>query len=170
MPCRRRTLSALALLPAVALFLVRHAEAQPSTLSPEALQKRLQEKPTGEAAARLAEEVRQLFGGSAKLAQGPGPKVDGLTLAWAIEAPGPAAAPKVVWDGDQPSITLQRIGDTDVYAAVHTVKDGFGEAVIYLAVAAKSNAVYMAYKAAKAFILKTAPGRCRCGCAMRRLR
>ena len=126
MPCRRRTLSALALLPAVALFLVRHAEAQPSTLSPAALQKRLQEKPTGEAAARLAEEVRQLFGGSAKLAQGPGPKVDGLTLAWAIEAPGPAAAPKVVWDGDQPSITLQRIGDSDVYAAVNTVKDGFG--------------------------------------------
>ena len=43
------------------------------------------------------------------------------------------------------------------------------QAVVYLAVAPKSNAVYTAYKAARAPSSRpTARGRCRCTCAMRR--
>ena len=45
------------------------------------------------------------------------------------------------------------------------------EAVVYLAVAPKSNALYNAYKAARAFVRdRTARGRCRCACATRRPR
>ena len=42
------------------------------------------------------------------------------------------------------------------------------EAVVYLAMAPKSNAVYTAFNAAHAFIKETAPARCRCTCATRR--
>ena len=43
------------------------------------------------------------------------------------------------------------------------------QAVVYLAVAPKCNAVYAAYNAARAFVqATTARGRCRCACAMRR--
>ena len=57
--------------------------------------------------------------------------------------------------------TYERLGTPEGELAL-------AEAVIYLACAPKSNAVYTAYNAARAFIATTARGRCRCGCAMRR--
>lgn len=94
-------------------------------LTTQALTKRLAARPTGADAEKLADEVRSMFGGKAKLTRGPGPKVDGLNAAWAIEAPGASAAPKVISEDGSKSIILTRIGDTDVYAHAVTLPDGF---------------------------------------------
>ena len=56
--------------------------------------------------------------------------------------------------------TYERLGSPEGELAL-------AQAVVYLAVAPKSNAVYAAYKAARPSFNKTAPGPCRCGCAMR---
>ena len=126
MPVSRRIPWALVL---VLAFPAGSALAQQSKKAPgpviESLRKRLQEKPKGDDAEKLAEDFRRLFGGKGNLEKGPGPKVEGLKVAWALEAPGASSAPKVVWDDGITSVPLQRIGDTDVYAAVITVQDGF---------------------------------------------
>jgi enterochelin esterase-like enzyme len=118
-------------LPALALMLaVSHgsgpapaAEPKKEGLTPSALLHRLNEKPTGDAASKLAEEVRRWFGAD-NLAKGPGPKIEGLTVAWAIEAPGASAAPKVVSDVGPAELTLLRLGDTDVYARSVMLPEG----------------------------------------------
>ena len=75
--------------------------ARGQTLDPKGLSVALASKPAGAAAEQLAAQIRAWFGGSENLAKGPGPKIDELTVAWAIEAPGLAAnapAPRVVSD------------------------------------------------------------------------
>ncbi len=57
--------------------------------------------------------------------------------------------------------TYERLGSPEGELAL-------AEAVIYLACAAKSNAVYNAYNAARAFVAKDKSRRCRSICAMRR--
>ena len=60
--------------------------------------------------------------------------------------------------------TYERLGSPEGELAL-------AEAVVYLAMAPKSNAVYTAYNAARAPSSRpTARGRCRCACAMRRPR
>ena len=58
------------------------------TLDPKSLAAALDAKPTGAEADQLAARVRTWFGGSENLVKGPVPKVDELTVAWAIEVPG----------------------------------------------------------------------------------
>lgn len=118
---RGRTLPALALLPILALVAPANG-AEP--LTPVGLEKRLDAQPKGDDAAKLADEVRHWFG-KANLEKGPHPKVEGLTVAWAIEAPGAADAPKVVSPDGKTLAKLARIGETDVYAAVQTVPEGY---------------------------------------------
>jgi enterochelin esterase-like enzyme len=91
-------------------------------LTPETLQTRLREKPQGEAAEKLADDLRRWFGGADNLKKGPAPKVDGRKVAWAAEASG---MPQVVWDGGETKLPLERVGNTDVYAAVITGQNGF---------------------------------------------
>ena len=57
--------------------------------------------------------------------------------------------------------TYERLGTPEGELAL-------AEAMLYLACAPKSNAVYAAYGAARAFIARTARARSRCGCATRR--
>ncbi len=71
----------------------------------------------------LATEIRTLFGAEA-LKTGAKPKTtnapEGLTVAWAIEAPGLKKNDKVevlTDDPTVPNITLERVGKTDVFAA-----------------------------------------------------
>lgn len=94
-------------------------------LTPKALSTRLAAQPKGEDAERLAKEIRAWFGKD-NLLKGASPKVDELEVAWAIEVPGAneAAAPRVVaLEGDF-SLSLVRVGTTDVYAATIPLPDG----------------------------------------------
>jgi putative ATPase len=75
------------------------------------------------------------------------------TSAWPIPAPSTTALDAVA--------TYERLGSPEGELAL-------AQAVLYLACAPKSNAVYTAYQAARTSSRKTAPGRCRCICAMRR--
>jgi len=90
---------------------------QAEALTPKSLQAALAAKPSGARAGRLAEQIRSYFG-KEDLLKGPAPKVDELTVAWALEAPGAKAAPRVVSDDGKFSLPLMRVGKTEVYAAV----------------------------------------------------
>src|SRR5690242_19131309 len=86
-------------------------------LSPKSLQQALASTPTGADAEHLAEAIRQYFG-KENLLKGSAVKADELTVAWALEAPAAEGAPKVVSDDNRFRLLLERVGSTDVYAAV----------------------------------------------------
>ena len=98
--------------------------ADDAPLTPASLRRALDAKPTGVEAERLAQSVRSWFG-KANLAKGPEPKVDGLDVAWAIEAPGASKPPTVRQGaGDTAGLVMTRIGQTDVYARAETLRNG----------------------------------------------
>ena len=67
------------------------ARAQPP-LTPATLETALAANPQGAEADRLAERVREWFGGRDVLVAGPtAPKIDGVQVAWAVETPQPRA-------------------------------------------------------------------------------
>jgi enterochelin esterase family protein len=93
--------------------------AQENQLTPKSLQAALMARPYGAEAERLAQRVREYFGKEiADSSKGPAPKVDELTVAWAIEVPGAKASPRVSSSDAKFLLPLARIGSTDVYAAV----------------------------------------------------
>jgi enterochelin esterase family protein len=111
-------------------------------LTPRALESLLSAKPQGADAEQLAARVRTTFGAEA-IARGAAPRVDELQVAWALEVPQPATAqsgqggqaaqggrggqgrpPRVVSDTGGFSLTLNRIGTTNVYAATTTLSHG----------------------------------------------
>src|SRR5262249_54442552 len=101
---------------ALLLTLVAFAT-QDASLTPKAIEAALAAKPTGEQAEMLAAQLRKTFGPDiGNLAKLPGPKIDELSVAWAIEVPNAPAAPKVVSDAGKFSFALSRVGTTDVYA------------------------------------------------------
>ena len=97
-------------------------------LTPKTLGEALAAKPSGADADRLAERVRAYFGGRETLMKGAPPKIDELTVAWAIEAPAvPANArgPRVAADvGNGFAVPLMQVGTTSVYAGVATLSHG----------------------------------------------
>ncbi|HET6387309.1 MAG TPA: alpha/beta hydrolase-fold protein [Armatimonadota bacterium] len=99
------------------------APARAAKLTPETLKAALAAKPQGDDAAQLADQIRGWFG-KKNILKGPGPKVDGLNVAWAIEAPGAAAPPEVVSEDGAFRLPLDRVGDTPVYAGAITLPDG----------------------------------------------
>lgn len=111
----RRSLPALALMLLPALIAPAGAAER---LTPTALQAKLKNPDAFD----LDDEILAMFGGEANLAQGPNPKVEGTTVAWAIEAKG---QPKVVSEDGKFTAALTRISDTHVYAAAVTVPAGF---------------------------------------------
>jgi enterochelin esterase family protein len=101
-------------------------QAQESPLTPKALESALAGKPQGAAAEQLVSGIRRTFGADA-LARGAAPRVDELTVAWALEVPAAAESarpPRVVSDAGGFSLPLTRIGSTGVYAAVTTLSHG----------------------------------------------
>jgi enterochelin esterase-like enzyme len=92
-------------------------------LSPSKLAKRLAAKPSGDEAKALADDVTRWFG-KANLPKGPGPKIEGLEVSWAIEAPGAPSAPEVVSEDGSFNLPLSRIGDTDLYAGSIPLPEG----------------------------------------------
>ena len=104
------------------------SDARCQTLDPKGLSAALAAKPTGVAAEQLAAQIRTWFGGSENLAKGAPPKIDELTVAWAIEVPGlapNAPPPRVVSDVVAFTMSLARVGDTPLYAGVATLSDGY---------------------------------------------
>jgi enterochelin esterase-like enzyme len=98
-------------------------------LDPKALQTALAGTVEGVQAERLADRVRQAFGGRDALLRGPAPIVDELLVAWAIEVPGwvaPAnlSAPRVWKPMGNAGYAMTRIGTTDVYAVVRKLSHG----------------------------------------------
>jgi enterochelin esterase family protein len=101
--------------------LMQPASAQDAKLMPKTLQAALAANPTGADAERLAGEARLMFGRN--LSNGVMKKQDGVILAFGIETPGVArnGSIKVSFSDGHPDVTLQRIGETAVYAAVVTM-------------------------------------------------
>lgn len=83
----------------------------------------LQTKPTGDAAKKLADDVRNWFG-KQDFKKGAKPRVDGINVAVAIEVDNPAAVPVVADDNRGVTLQLQRIGETNLYAASVGLKPG----------------------------------------------
>lgn len=101
------------------------ALAKAENLTPSKLQQLLAANPTGAAAQKLAEEVKGWFG-APNMKSGAPPRVEDLTVAWAIEAPNAQTPPKVISDTGKYTIPLKQLGNTDVYAAVVTLPNGAG--------------------------------------------
>ena len=84
-------------------------------------------KPQAAEAEQLASRIRTYFGGTDALVRGAAPKIDELTVAWALELPqaeANARPPRVVADAGGFNLTLARVGDTSVYSAVSTLSHG----------------------------------------------
>ncbi|PYV02905.1 MAG: enterochelin esterase [Acidobacteria bacterium] len=90
---------------------------QEEALTPSSLMAALAAQPAGAQAEKLAERIRAAFG-KENLLKGAPPRIEDQTVAWAIEAPGAAGAPKVVSEDGTFSMTLARIGTTLVFATV----------------------------------------------------
>lgn len=97
------------------------AQADDAPLTPRTLQATLAANSGGAEADLLAGRVRQWFG--ADIGKGPHARIEGLDAAFAIEAPGASAPPRVRFSDDRTDLVLKRLGATDVYAAAVTLKE-----------------------------------------------
>ncbi len=119
----------LRILPLLA-WLVALVHAQESPLTPTSLRHLLRTQPKGADAEKLAERVRNYFGKAAIL-QGPGAKVEELTVAWAIEVADAKSVPRVFAADRDWSLALERIGATNIYAAATVLPEGFAMNWVY---------------------------------------
>jgi enterochelin esterase-like enzyme len=112
---------------AAACFLSASLLAQETApLTPKSLQTALAAKPEGAEAEKLAERIRAYFGGSENLLKGPPPKIDELTVVWAVEAAQLAAnvTPRVVADVGYLTVPMVKVGTSGVYAAAVNLSHG----------------------------------------------
>ena len=95
-------------------------------LTPKTLQVALASKPEGAEAEKLADRIRAYFGGTESLMKGGAPKIDELTVAWALEAPQIPAnvTPRVVADVGALNLPMMRVGTGGVFAAVANLSHG----------------------------------------------
>jgi enterochelin esterase-like enzyme len=99
-----------------------------ATLDAKTLEAALASKPQGAEAERLADRIRNAFGGREALVRGAAPKIDELSVAWALELAEPlppnAFAPRVSRDTGNVNYPMVRVGATNVYALVRTFSHG----------------------------------------------
>src|ERR1700730_9129593 len=97
-------------------------------LDPKTLEAALAAKPQGAEAERLADRIRSAFGGRDALVRGGAPKIDELSVAWALELAEPpppnAFGPRVSRDTGATNYPMGRVGATNVYALVRTLSNG----------------------------------------------
>src|ERR1700730_17091456 len=97
-------------------------------LDPKTLEAALAAKPQGAEAERLADRIRSAFGGRDALVRGGAPKIDELSVAWALELAEPpppnAFGPRVSRDTGATNYPMGRVGATNVYALVRTLAHG----------------------------------------------
>jgi enterochelin esterase family protein len=93
-----------------------------------ALQSSLAANPQDAEAERLADQIRQAFGGRDALLAGPQPLIDETMVAWAMELPEPPAGrgggPRVYRPVGTVSYNMTRVGSTPVYALVRKFTSG----------------------------------------------
>ncbi|HEX5107633.1 MAG TPA: alpha/beta hydrolase-fold protein [Vicinamibacterales bacterium] len=109
-----------------ALLAVAPLRAQEAALTPKALEAALAAKPQGAAGDQLAARIRAWYGADA-LARGAAPKLDELSVAWAIETPASGdnpRPPRVASDVGGFNLALTRVGSSHVYAGVPTLSHG----------------------------------------------
>jgi enterochelin esterase family protein len=113
---------------AIALLAAPASHAQEAAaLDPKSLSAALAANPTGPEAERLAERIRETFGGRDVLLRGAPARVDELTVAFAIEAPNAPAGgppPRAVADHGMFNLPLMKVGSSGVYAAVARLTHG----------------------------------------------
>jgi enterochelin esterase family protein len=93
-------------------------------LTPTQLKAALSAGPIGADAEGMARRIRETFG-KEEMLRGPRPRVDGLTVAWALEVAEGDAKPEVVAVDGSWRQQLARVGATPVYAAVATLPEGW---------------------------------------------
>ena len=114
----------------VAVAVAAAAQRPPAdaSLDAKALEAALAAKPQGADAERLAERIRTAFGGRDVLMRGAAPRIDELTVAWALELSDPLPAdvppPRVARDTGNVNYAMTRVGQTNVYALVRTLAHG----------------------------------------------
>jgi enterochelin esterase family protein len=106
-----------------------HAQqSQAPGLDLKVLRTALATAPQGAEAERLAERIRATFGGRDALLSGGTPKIDELTVGWALEVPPASVAgtptPRVARDVGNMSYPMVAVGTTGVYALVRTLSHG----------------------------------------------
>jgi enterochelin esterase-like enzyme len=100
------------------------------------LEAALASNPQGADAERLADQVRQAFGGREALMAGAQPLVDEVTVGWAFEIPGYTPgqgnqAPRVWRPVGTINYNMRQIGNTGVFAVVRTFSSGDAFAWMY---------------------------------------
>lgn len=95
------------------------------SLTPKGLQIELERGPTMEQKRALARRVQAWFGEDA-LKSGKTAKIEGLTVAFAMEAPGLWLTPEVISNDEKFALLLTRLADTDIYVAAPTLPNGAG--------------------------------------------
>jgi enterochelin esterase-like enzyme len=97
-----------------------------TTLTPKSLEAALTQKPAGADAERLADRIRASFGPEMLLKGSAPPKIDELTVAWALEVPLAAdePPPRVASDVVHFTMPMTRVGTTNVYALVANLSHG----------------------------------------------
>ncbi len=98
-----------------------NAQADDGSLTPKTLQMALDTGPSGADADQLAQRVRQWFGN--EIQRGAHAKIDGLEAAFAIEAVGATAPPRVRFSDDRRDLLLKRLGTSNIYAAAITLTE-----------------------------------------------
>ena len=75
---------------------------------------------------KLAERIRAYFGGSESLLKGAPPKIDELTVAWAVEAPqlAPNVTPRVMADAGALNVPMVKVGASGLYAVAVNLSHG----------------------------------------------
>ena len=117
----------LAIVVIVGILVPGTAGAQETPLTPRSLSAALSQASEPADADRLAERIRQYFGGSEALEKGAAPKIDELMVAWAVEIPHVApspAPPRVVADVGGFALLLTKVGTGGLYAGVATLSHG----------------------------------------------
>ncbi len=103
------------------------AAAVQTPLTPGTLGAALAARPVGPEAAALVDRIRAAFGGPEALIKGGAPRIDELSVAWAIDAQAPPpnnGVVRVVADVGGFVLPLTRVGESTVYAGVGTLAHG----------------------------------------------
>jgi enterochelin esterase family protein len=98
------------------------------SFGPGALAEALAAKPGGADAERLAERIREYFGGRDALLKGAPARMDELAVAFALELPNPTVAgspvPRAVGDHGMFSLPLTQVGNSGLFAGVAHLTHG----------------------------------------------
>ena len=104
-----------------------HSTQDAPPLTPKTLEAALTAKPQGPDADRLAERIRTYFGAEALLKGSAAPKIDDVTVAWAVELPqhpADAPPPRVVSDAVHFTMPLVKVGSGGLYVGVANLSHG----------------------------------------------